>query len=117
MKGRIWNLWPAAVAGLALAAMVLYTVPGQADLGTLEALPAVSAAMVTPATQDAVNINTADMETLMTLPGIGEVRARAIIEYRESEGPFRYPEELVYVPGIGEGTLEGLLPLITTGGV
>ena len=63
-----------------------------------------------------VNINTAGPEELMTLPGIGEVRALAIIEDREANGPFVYPEDLTRVKGIGEGILAGLLDQITTGG-
>ena len=63
-----------------------------------------------------VDINTAGQEELMTLPGIGEVRARAIIDDREANGPFLYPEDLTRVKGIGEGVLAGLLDQITTGG-
>ena len=63
-----------------------------------------------------VDINTAGLEELMALPGIGETRAQAILDDREANGPFRYPEELVRVKGIGEGVLEGFLDQITTGG-
>ena len=51
----------------------------------------------------------------MTLPGIGEQRAEDIIAYRRANGPFRIPEELTEVPGIGEGILEGLIGYVTPG--
>ena len=68
------------------------------------------------AVEGRVNINTAGPEELMTLPGIGEARAKAIIDDREANGPFTYPEDLTRVKGIGEGILAGLLDQITTGG-
>ena len=61
-----------------------------------------------------VNINTASLEELDTLPGIGPVKAAAIIAWREEHGPFRYPEQLLEVSGIGEKTLENLIDLIRT---
>ncbi|MCR5665439.1 MAG: helix-hairpin-helix domain-containing protein [Eubacterium sp.] len=54
---------------------------------------------------DKVNINTATKEELMTLSGIGEAKADAIIAYREENGSFRAVEDLVNVSGIAEGTL------------
>ena len=65
------------------------------------------------ATPDKVNINTASAEELDTLPGIGAQRAADIIADREANGPFRIPEDLTRVPGIGEGILEGLIDYIT----
>ena len=53
-----------------------------------------------------VNINTASMEQLMTLDGIGESYAERIIEFREKNGPFQSPEDLLKIKGIGEKTLE-----------
>ncbi|MDE6840283.1 MAG: ComEA family DNA-binding protein, partial [Oscillospiraceae bacterium] len=67
-------------------------------------------------TAGAVDINAAGLEELMSLPGIGEVRAQAILEDREKNGPYRYPEDLIRVRGIGEGILEHILDRITTGG-
>ena len=62
-----------------------------------------------------INIKTADAAALMTLPGIGEKRATDIIADREANGPYRYPEDLTRVSGIGEETLAGLIDEITTG--
>jgi len=62
---------------------------------------------------DLVNVNTADFDTLDELPGIGEALGQAIIEYREQEGAFQEPEDLMDVSGIGEATYEGLADLIT----
>lgn len=60
-----------------------------------------------------VNINTASLEELETLPSIGEVRAQAIITYRETNGGFRTIEELQEVSGIGEKIFADVAPYIT----
>ena len=53
-----------------------------------------------------ININTADEKTLDELPGVGPAMARRIIEYRQTEGMFRTPEDLKKVRGIGESKFE-----------
>jgi competence protein ComEA len=63
-----------------------------------------------------VDINRADVETLMTLPGIGETKAQAIVDYRTNYGPFQTVDDLLLVSGIGESTLEGLRDLVTVDG-
>jgi competence protein ComEA len=60
-----------------------------------------------------VNINTASAEDLETLPGIGEVLAATIVQYRDEHGPFTSVDQLVDVSGIGEVTLEELRDLVT----
>lgn len=59
-----------------------------------------------------VNINTADAEELMTLPGIGKVRAAAIIEYRQREGNFEKIEDIMNVKGIKTGIFSKINSLI-----
>jgi competence protein ComEA len=53
-----------------------------------------------------ININTASAEELLQLSGIGEKKAALIIEYREKQGPYKVPEDLMKVPGIGIKTFE-----------
>lgn len=53
-----------------------------------------------------ININTASVVELMTLDGIGEVKAKAIVEYRETNGYFKSVDDIMLVKGIGEKTLE-----------
>jgi competence protein ComEA len=69
----------------------------------------------TKATKDIpkdVNINTADKEMLILLPGIGPVAAEAILTYRKDNGNFKSVDELTKVKGIGDKTLEKLKPYL-----
>ena len=64
---------------------------------------------------DPVDINTAGVEELDQLPGIGTVLAGRIIAYREANGPFETVEDLLEVSGIGEAKLAELEGWITVG--
>jgi len=63
-----------------------------------------------------VDINKADIETLIQLPGIGHVKAKAIIDYREENGEFKSLDEITKVKGIGEKTLVKLEPYLSLEG-
>jgi competence protein ComEA len=60
------------------------------------------------ANADKVNLNRATQADLETLPGIGEAKALAIIEYRETNGPFKKIEDIMLISGFGEKTFEKL---------
>ncbi len=60
-----------------------------------------------------ININSADQKTLEQLPGVGEVRAKAIIDYRQKNGPFKSTEDLKKITGIGDKTFEQMREQVT----
>lgn len=59
-------------------------------------------------TDGRIDLNRADAAALCTLPGIGQSRAQAILDWREEHGGFTSVEELLQIPGIGEKMLETL---------
>lgn len=65
------------------------------------------------ATGALVNVNTATLDQLEALPGIGPVLAQRIVDYREQHGPFHAVEDLLDVSGIGDSHLADLKPLVT----
>ena len=69
-----------------------------------------------PNGQPLVDLNTADAEQLMTLPGIGSVYAQRILDYRAEHGPFTSVTQLLEIEGMGTGRLEKILDYITIGG-
>lgn len=76
---------------------------------------AVGAPAGAPAAPGPVDVNTATVEQLDELPGIGPAIAAAIVEHRERTGRFRTVEDLLDVPGIGDAKLARLRDLVTAG--
>ncbi|MBW5801772.1 ComEA family DNA-binding protein [Halomonas elongata] len=60
-----------------------------------------------------IDINTADAALLAELPGIGDVKATAIVEERDANGPFENADDLTRVKGIGSATVEALADEVT----
>ena len=63
-----------------------------------------------------IDLNTATERQLMELPGIGEIMAKRIVDYRTDHGPFQSTDDLIHVDGIGEKTLQEIQMLIKAGG-
>jgi competence protein ComEA len=96
--GVLTALAPAAIAGARIGPSV-------------EALA--RAGQEQPAPKSTVNLNTATIDQLTTLPGVGRKTAELIIEYRTKSGGFKKIEELMNVKGIGEKTFLKLKPLVS----
>ena len=73
---------------------------------------AAQAADTQPGLTGVVNVNTATLEELQLLPGIGAARAEALIALRKQRGGFKSLEELKDVKGIGDASLERLRPYV-----
>ena len=92
---------------LCLGALVLLT----ACQGTGPGPPS-PPAKPTPAGQPCGHLNRASVEELKTLPGIGDVRARQIVDYRERRGGFRRPQEVILLDGFGEKRYRDIAALV-----
>lgn len=94
-------------AALCLAlALVLGSLPAAAA----PAAPAAGGTAAAP-----VDLNGANEQELMAIPGIGEAMAKRIVEFRKANGPFRQVDDLLKVKGIGEKSLEKLRPHVSVG--
>ncbi len=78
------------------------------------AAPAETDPLAPPPAPTLININTASVAELTSLPGIGETLATRIISYRQQHGDFQHPDELESVAGIGPNLLEQIRPFIQT---
>ncbi len=91
-------------AVLAAAALVFFAAPVPQAAFTQGELPAAA----TAAPQERLDINRAAADELAELPGIGPTLAERIVAFREANGPFSAPEDLMEVDGIGEGRLAAM---------
>ena len=89
---------------------------GLALMAALAFLAAPSWAADGPHLTGVVNVNTATLEELQLLPGIGESRAQALMDARKQRGGFKSAEELVEVRGIGEASLKRMRPFVAVKG-
>jgi competence protein ComEA len=81
--------------------------------GLVAVAPALAESRPTPAAK--VNLNTATVDQLTELPGVGPTLAARIVEYREKAGRFRSPQELMNVKGIGEKSFKKIEPWLSVG--
>ena len=88
-------------------------VPRKGESGPSQPAPATPGGPSAPSGGKKININTATLAELDTLPKIGPVTAQNIIDYRTKNGPFKKIEDLKNVSGIGDATFEALKDLIT----
>lgn len=99
-----------------VAALVVPSAPASAQTAkAASAAKTASPAKARATPTSPVNLNSASVAQLQTLPGIGASTAQRIIEYRQKNGSFKKIEELMNVKGIGEKSFLKLKPMITVG--
>ena len=107
--------WNRTRAARALVLAVVAALAAQVGAG-VAAGSTPEAAGKEPTLNGVVNVNTATVEELQLLPGIGEARAQAVVDMRKKRGGFKSVDELLEVKGIGPSGLQRLRPHVTLTG-
>ncbi|WP_435198104.1 helix-hairpin-helix domain-containing protein [Janibacter sp. GS2] len=87
--------------------------PGESPVPAAPGTAGAGGAPAAPGGSSQVNLNTADLTTLETLPGVGPVLGQRILDWRAEHGQFTAVEELGEVSGVGEKTYAQLAPMVT----
>jgi len=98
---------------LALAVAAMAVLPAGAQQKPQGSSSKPASAKAAPTSSAPINLNTATQAQLESLPGIGPKAAQRILEYRQKNGNFKKPEDLMNVKGIGEKSFLKLKPLLT----
>jgi comEA protein len=84
-------------------------------LAVLTGFPTITQAVGPGGNDSTININTATLDELTSIPGIGPVTAQRIIDFREENGPFKSVDDLLKVKGVGEKLLDKIRERVTAG--
>jgi competence protein ComEA len=101
------------ITRILMAAILGIAVSAAAASAQNKATTPKTAATVTATATAPVNLNTATVEQLATIPGVGPKMAERIIDYRQKNGGFKKVEDLMNVSGVGEKSFLKMKPLIT----
>ncbi|MHB8763760.1 MAG: ComEA family DNA-binding protein [Deferrisomatales bacterium] len=96
-----------------LAAVLGWVLAGWAGAPSAWAQAKEGVKAAVPAVQAKINVNKAGPAELASLPGIGDATSKAILDYRQANGPFKKVDDLVQVKGIGEKKLEAIRGLVS----
>lgn len=121
MKKQSWPFLPLACAGFALILLAVFLFRTLPRPGVIHAPVWNGQTQTTLSPEQTepmfpIDVNTAPARELAYLPGIGPAIAENIVAYRDENGPYGEPDDLLAVSGIGQHRLEQILPYITTGG-